>query len=523
MNKFSRTTRSVTFAAMCGLALTTGAVGVTFNSAPVAAAQESEVNNAAGISPLVNKDAKGRLTIHKKGDPVSTGTPTGNKDDGISGIGLDGVGFTVCKIKDIDLTSNAGLAAAAGAKPENYYKNGQIVDAGKLEVVAGGEQITQNGGDIILKDLAPAAYLVVETKPAENYRPAAPFIAFVPMTQNNAENGGTSWNYDVHAYPKNYSEKTPEKKVEDSGKNAGDKIVYTVTAYAQKIDKNAGEQRSKFVVEDTLDPKVTPPTIDEVTIEGFASGDYTVEVVGQKVTVALTKTGLDKLENDQAVQVKIPVTVREDFNGTVPNTADVIQNVPNSAEDKKTITNEVKTYYGGVKFIKVAAEDTDQNLEGAEFKVFGVKEGQTCDKESVDGSKAVLDQVKVNGVPQTYKSGVDGAVTISGLHVNDYANSTEGTSNLYKSYCLVETKSPRGYELLASPISFEIKKSEVEGKDNPIRLLTEVGQDGKLKNLKDTTPNLPMTGGAGIGILAALGALIIGAGAWLARRSSAKN
>lgn len=77
--------------------------------------------------------------------------------------------------------------------------------------------------------------------------------------------------------------------------------------------------------------------------------------------------------------------------------------------------------------------------------------------------------------------------------------------------------------MLASPISFEIKKSEVEGKDNPIRLLTEVGQDGKLKNLKDTTPNLPMTGGAGIGILAALGALIIGAGAWLARRSSAKN
>ncbi|OAG69800.1 hypothetical protein AFK49_000125, partial [Corynebacterium ulcerans] len=370
MNKFSRATRSVTFAAMCGLALTTGAVGVqaTTDFVPAAVAQESEVNNAAGISPLVNKDAKGRLTIHKKGDPTGTGAPTGNKDDGVSGTGLDGVGFTVYKIKDIDLTSNAGLAAAAEAKPENYYKNGQIVEASKLEMVAGGEQITQNGGDIILKDLAPAAYLVVETKPAENYRPAAPFIAFVPMTQNNADNGGTSWNYDVHAYPKNYSEKTPEKKVEDSGKNAGDKIVYTVTAYAQKIDKNAGEQRSKFVVEDALDPKVTPPAVDEVTVEGFSSGDYTVEVVGQKVTVALTKTGLDKLENDQAVRVKIPVTVRENFNGTVPNTADVIQNVPNSTEDKKTTTNEVKTYYGGVKFIKVAAEDTNQNLEGAEFK-----------------------------------------------------------------------------------------------------------------------------------------------------------
>ncbi|AFM08163.2 SpaH/EbpB family LPXTG-anchored major pilin [Corynebacterium pseudotuberculosis] len=523
MNKFSRTTRSVTFAAMCGLILTTGAVGATPNSVLVATAQESLVNNAAGISPLINKDAKGSLTIHKKGDPLNTGKPTGNKDDAVSGVGLDGVGFTVYKIKDIDLTSNAGLAAAAGAKAENYYKNGKIVEQGKLEMIAGGEQITKGGGDITFEGLTPAAYLVVETKPAENYRPAAPFIAFVPMTQNNAETGGTSWNYDVHAYPKNYSEKKPEKKVEDSGKNAGDKIVYTVTAYAQKIDKNVGEQRSKFIVEDILDPKLTAPNSDEVTVEGFSSGDYTVEITGQKVTVSLTKTGLDKLENDQVVKVKIPAVVQENFNGTIPNTANVIQNVPNSEEDKKTTTNEVKTYYGGVKFIKVSAADTSQKLEGAEFKVFGVKEDQTCDKESVDGDKQVLEQVKVNGVSQTYKSNVDGTVTISGLHVNDYANSTEGTPNLYKSYCLVETKSPKGYELFAAPISFEIKKSEVEGKEDPIRLLSEVGQDGKLKNLEDTTPNLPMTGGAGIGILAALGALIIGAGAWLARRNSAKN
>ncbi|AER69875.1 Hypothetical protein Cp106_1831 [Corynebacterium pseudotuberculosis 1/06-A] len=124
-----------------------------------------------------------------------------------------------------------------------------------------------------------------------------------------------------------------------------------------------------------------------------------------------------------------------------------------------------------------------------------------------------------------YKSASDGLVTIDGLHVNDYANATEGKTNLYTSYCLVETKSPTGFELLAKPIEFKVLKSDVETKqpEKIIRLLSEVGQDGKLKNLEDTTPNLPMTGGAGIGILAALGALIIGAGAWLARRNSAKN
>nr|WP_244659201.1 LPXTG cell wall anchor domain-containing protein [Corynebacterium diphtheriae] len=33
---------------------------------------------------------------------------------------------------------------------------------------------------------------------------------------------------------------------------------------------------------------------------------------------------------------------------------------------------------------------------------------------------------------------------------------------------------------------------------------------------------MPLTGGAGVGILAAIGAAIIGAGAWFARRNSAE-
>lgn len=44
----------------------------------------------------------------------------------------------------------------------------------------------------------------------------------------------------------------------------------------------------------------------------------------------------------------------------------------------------------------------------------------------------------------------------------------------------------------------------------------------EIKNVRQETPELPLTGGAGVGILAAIGAAIIGAGAWFARRNSAE-
>ena len=46
-------------------------------------------------------------------------------------------------------------------------------------------------------------------------------------------------------------------------------------------------------------------------------------------------------------------------------------------------------------------------------------------------------------------------------------------------------------------------------------------KDNQVVNLEDSTPKLPLTGGMGIGILAALGALIIAAGAYSAKRRSA--
>ena len=137
MKKNSLTIRSVTFAAIAGLSLGIAAPG------SIAVAQEGQdptVNQTAGDSPLVNKNAKGALTIHKFGNPINEGTPSGTLEDAKDverngGEPLEGVGFTVYKINttadgatDIDVTTNEGLVAASKLKAADFSQGAQLKD-----------------------------------------------------------------------------------------------------------------------------------------------------------------------------------------------------------------------------------------------------------------------------------------------------------------------------------------------------------------------------------------------------------
>ena len=123
----------------------------------------------------------------------------------------------------------------------------------------------------------------------------------------------------------------------------------------------------------------------------------------------------------------------------------------------------------------------------------------------------------VNGVDK-WTTGEDGTITIDGLHVTDFADNAQVTD--VKKFCLKETKAPAGYALPEKNIT-EIdftrdniaKTGELKG-DDKVTLVSEI------ENIKRDTPNLPMTAGAGVGILAAIGAAIVAAGAWFARRTA---
>lgn len=541
MKKNSLTIRSVTFAAIAGLSLGIAAPG------SIAVAQEGQdptVNQTAGDSPLVNKNAKGALTIHKFGNPINEGTPSGTLEDAKyvernGGEPLEGVGFTVYKINttadgatDIDVTTNEGLVAASKLKAADFSQGAQLKDglpAGALTKVDTGTT-GANGTWEVSKELELGAYLVVETTPKEGYDPAVPFIAFVPMTADNgADNQGTSWNYDVHAFPKNYKDEEPTKTVKDKDQNAGDEnLIYTVTGTARQLKPNT--ERTQFRITDQIDPKLEITGVNvtaagkEIQPEQDVDGKF---YEGNNVDVALKPEVAKTLEAGDKVEVTITTKLKAEFakdTDIAPNKARVFQNNPDGSEsDKPKETPEVKTYWGGLQFKKV---DGDRKaLEGAEFQIARQAAGKQCSEidTTKKGSWTPVNGQQGGKVKTTFVSGQDGMVKITGLHVNDFEDNAEVAAGDQSHYCLIETKAPKGKELLPEALEFKLVATSTDPERVYELASVQVGANkGEVVNSDDTTPNLPMTGGMGIGILAAIGAAIVAAGAWFARRG-AKN
>nr|WP_255727106.1 SpaH/EbpB family LPXTG-anchored major pilin [Corynebacterium sp. ACRPE] len=534
------TIRSVTFAAIAGLSLGIAGPG------SIAVAQENTINQTAGDSPLVNQDAEGSLTIHKFGNPTDEGQPSGTAADvedvkANGGEVLEGVDFTVYKINktadgatDIDVTTNEGLLAASKLKAGDFSQGAALKDGlpdGVLTEVATGTT-GPDGSWNVGKDLALGAYLVVETGPKEGYDPAVPFIAFVPMTSNGKvgeETQGTTWNYDVHAFPKNYKDEEPTKTVTDKDKNAGDEnLIYTVTGTARQLKPNT--ERTQFRITDQIDPKLEITGVNvtaagkEIQPEQDVDGKF---YEGNYVDVALKPEVAKTLKAGDKVEVTITTKLKAEFakdTDIAPNKALVFQNNPDGSEsDKPKETPEVKTYWGGLQFKKV---DGDRKaLEGAEFQIARQAAGKQCSEidTTKKGSWTPVNGQQGGKVKTTFVSGQDGMVKITGLHVNDFEDNAEVTAGDQSHYCLIETKAPKGKELLPEALEFKLVATSTDPERVYELASVQVGANkGEVVNSDDTTPNLPMTGGMGVGILAAIGAAIVAAGAWFARRG-AKN
>ncbi len=487
--------KPVAIAIAAGIALAGTAAGPM--TMPAAQAQQTNAST-------IDNSRTGSLTINKRANPESLGTPTGEAEQTPAGEALPGAGFTLTKVTNADLTTNAGLAAAAQLTPATATK-GDVV----------GTETTNAQGQIVWNDLPVGVYLVEETQPVEGFSPAAPFLVFLPMTSDNAAQGGTTWNYDIVAYPKNYGQEEPVKVVDDSGQNVGDTVKYTITTTARTLA--TGQERTVYRIEDNLDSALTVTADDVVvTTPGFEKGtDYTVVTErdgdNNHVVIDFTTAGLAKIANGQEIAADITATViNKSEDGIIPNQGRLFENDPVSGQEVEKPTNEVETRYAGIQFKKVGSERNA--LQGAEFQVYGAAEGQTCEA-AVENEQALQ---TVNNTT-TFTSAQDGTVTIDGLHVNDYADNTQGTQNEWTAYCLVETKSPSGFELLSKPIQFTLTSAQA-GSLQPIT----VGDNaGEVVNLKDTTVRLPNTGGAGIVLLVLAGLVLVGGGAFVARRNSA--
>lgn len=202
----------------------------------------------------------------------------------------------------------------------------------------------------------------------------------------------------------------------------------------------------------------------------------------------------------------------------------VYQNHPDGTENQTPKeTPKVKTYWGGLQFKKV---DSDRKgLEGAEFQIVRQEKIEKCSNINTQnkGAWKVVKGQQNFKTTDTFVSDRDGNVKITGLHVNDFENNEVVSESKRSHYCLIETKAPKGKELLPEAIEFKlVAKSTIPEREYELAYVNVGSHFGEVVNNDDTTPNLPMTGGAGVGILAAIGAAIVAAGAWFARRG-AKN
>ena len=512
MNKFSLTARSVTFAAIAGLSLGLGApaaiaapqVSILAQSVPPPPAAPAAPAAAAGN---INPATRGSLTIHKRdlGDDALGNPAPGTALDGdVPGNALNGVTFRIQKV-NINVTD-----------PAEWANMPQTVEAATNLGIDGSfqaqEQVTAGEGVATFTNLPVGVYIVSETEAPAGVVRGADFVVSVPMVNE----AGDAWNYDVHAYPKNTTVET-SKEVVDADKNVGQELTYYVNTPVPALQD--GQNITRYVIGDDYDETKVTPRLDGIVLQvgdaTIAPENYNITNDNGKITITFTNPGVLNQYAGQTVRTTIPAQIIA--SGEIVNDATVIVNNPNGGPNVELKTNEVKTYLGKVRVTKTDGGNDDRPLSGAQFALYRAGENQNC----ADVNYADTDaRVNVGG-NTLWTTGENGTLVIDGLHVTNIENNNV---EIAKGYCLYEVAAPAGYALPADNQryhAFTLHNTEnltaaLEGEGQEIRY------DVESENVKQDTPNLPMTGGIGVGILAAIGAAIVAAGAWFARRNSAK-
>lgn len=255
MGKFRKMLAGVLSAAMVLSTMTVTAFAETSTTTPA----------------TIDTTKTGSITIHKyeyneSGGEAGTGETTDVNKVPRDAKALEGAGFTIYKVADID-----DLAKYYNANPESlpsvddYLTDGEINASKVLETKS--EVKTDNAGIAKFDNLALGFYVVVETTtPDKVTTPVKPFIVSVPMTTKDGDN----WLYDVHVYPKNkttYGGVTLEKTGKDETKLEG------VTFILQKQNGSSWVNVTKN--ENTGDDLNLKTDKDgRITVEGLSQGKY---------------------------------------------------------------------------------------------------------------------------------------------------------------------------------------------------------------------------------------------------------
>ena len=197
--------------------------------------------------------------------------------------------------------------------------------------------LTDSYGKTEAKDLDLGLYLLVETKVPEMVTSTTdPFLVSVPMTTvngTNADNGGTTWIYDITLYPKNLTGiPTLTKKIKESAADTGktEEYAHTATAssgdtmdyqiistlpsitsestylscyaFVDTLSKGLSYTKGDIVLEFFTDAACTDLVTTWKEADGFFAVAYNTAATGESVmTIEMTERGLAEINTSKAV------------------------------------------------------------------------------------------------------------------------------------------------------------------------------------------------------------------------------
>lgn len=318
---------------------------------------------------------------------------------------------------------------------------------------------------------------------------------------------------------KNAAANKPNKTITDGAANGsvakGATLTYQITYTATKAAP------SSFVFADTPSAGLTIPADTTLTVTDqtdnkvvfTADDDYTVATVvaakagalpltgngTDQLTVTFTDAGLKKIKANDVIALSYTAKVNDAaVTDPITNTVTVTDNGVASEGDT------VKAQEGSFTFKKVGIADADKNgLAGATFGLYASAADANANQNAI----------------ATATSADDGTVKFDGLKAGDYF--------------VKETATPNGYLASYQPgfkVTLTATQTDKNGavnftatfaKDNALAdygLAKDVNGTWTVTNIqrKDQLPN---TGAAGIALLVAVGALLIGGGAVIVLKS----
>lgn len=371
--------------------------------------------------------------------------------------------------------------------------------------------VTDANGKIVMNDLTVGNYQFVETAAPEGYGLNTTPVTF-SITANGKVTGSTY--VKTGTVPEvtldNSSTPTIHKAVSTDGTNYGqDAGQDTSSAVYWKITPSVPNDIAtyqKFVVTDVIDSKLTFSGLNTVVVKigetTLTEGtDYLATYENGTLTVAFINGTFEGGKAALAGKTGLSIV----FETTINNTAVMGEEIPNQATlsyknasataadpDTEEHSEIPEVHTGGVKFVKVDSANTDTKLQGAEFTIYATKADAESDTNAI----------------MTAVSGANGYFEFKGLA---YGDLNDTNVNASRTYYIVETKAPEGYQLVGT-----VKAVIVNS--------TSYADTSRIEITNVLKPDLPLTGGAGTTMFLVAGLLLIGCAAFMYRkyRKSAK-